>query len=275
MLQSCRLRSIACHRGGGGLGHRRLPARQRREQAAAVDVAACAQHCDRGQPIRVAGIVGEQQRGGARLLHATLHPGVAFVRQCAFQRRQRGRVMRMEHRLGRVEACGRIRREHAQTAECRLDLATDRIVHAHLPEAARHDVRRRLAGRRIDERAIIGLDEQRLVGGASEQAIVLQRRQDGGSLRMAGQREHADALPDRLEARRGQRRERIVGRLRTARHGCQCQCGDQQQAGETLHRRAFRKRLGVARGGSGPPPWGWSAQAIMPSCRHLLHTCRS
>ena len=57
----------------------------------------------------------------------------------------------MEHRLGGIEAGGRIRREHAETAKCRFDLATDRIVHAHLPEAARHDVWRRLAARRIDE----------------------------------------------------------------------------------------------------------------------------
>ncbi len=247
MLQSCRLRSIAGDRRRGSLRHRRRLRRQRREQAAAVAIAALAQHLDRRQPIGLAAAIGKQQRRRARLLHAVLHAGIALARQGAVQRRQRGGVVRVEHRLGGGEARRRIRREQAQAAERRLHLAAHRVVHPHRLEAARHDIGGRLAGRRIDERAIIGLDEQRLVRGAHEQAVRLQRRQDRRRLRMAGYRQHPDTLPDRLEARRGQRGERLIARLRATRHRCQCQCGHQQQAGKTLHCHAFRKRLGVAR----------------------------
>ena len=247
MLQSCRLKSIAGDRRRGSLRHRRRLRRQRREQAAAVAIAALAQHLDRRQPIGLAAAIGKQQRRRACLLHAELHAGIALACQGALQCRQCGRVMRAEHCLRGGEARGRIRREQAQAAECRLHLAAHGVVHAYRLETARHDIGGRLAGRRIDERAIVGLDEQRLVGGAHEQAVRLQRGQDDGGLRMAGYRKHADTLPDRLEARRGQRRECLIARLGATRHRCQRQCGHQQQAGKTLHWHAFRRRLGVAR----------------------------
>ena len=72
--------------------------------------------------------------------------------------------MRMEHRLGRGQPRRRVGREQAQAAECRLDRAAHRIVHAHLLHAACHHVWCRLAGRGVGKAAGILLDEQRMIG---------------------------------------------------------------------------------------------------------------
>ena len=73
-----------------------------------------------------------------------------------------------------------------------------------------------------------------------------------------------DPLPDRVVARRCQRGERVVRRLRTGYHGCQCQCGDQQQPGETLHRHAFSSR------GGGPGRKRATPMGMVSSGRHAF-----
>ena len=83
----------------------------------------------------------------------------------------------MEHRLGSRESRCRIRGEQPQTAQRRVHRATHRIVHPHLFQRARHHVRSGLAARRIDEGAIILLDEQHVVR-PREQLATLQRHND-------------------------------------------------------------------------------------------------
>ena len=77
---------------------------------------------------------------------------------------KRGRIVRMEHRLGGRAAGSRRRAQNS----CRLPSAASIALRTGLFtrtcfNAAGHDVRRRLPVARIDEAAVIGLDEQRLV----------------------------------------------------------------------------------------------------------------
>ena len=149
----------------------------------------------------------------------------------------------------------------------------DGVVHAHWLEAARHDIGRRLPARRVDERAIVRLDEQRLVGSAREQPVRLQRRQgsaacgwpDTASIRhlvglSRSSARPAPRTPHRPTARGLSPVPVPVRRSATGRRDASSP--------------RFQKRSGVAREEQATP-MGWSAQALMPSCRHLSHTCRS
>ena len=81
----------------------------------------------------------------------SLTAAIGFLRQGAVERRQRGRVVRLEHRLGRLEPQRRIGREQAQAAERRGDRVAHRVVDAHRLQRRRGNIRGRLAGIGGDE----------------------------------------------------------------------------------------------------------------------------
>ena len=166
-------------------------------------IAAGAQHRDGGKPVGIAGIGGEQQRGGARLLHAPLHRRRRFPSpaRAPVPAARLGRANGTPPRPPSMRVAGSGANSRRLPSAASTSPRTG-VVHPHLLQPARHDVRRGLAGRRIDERPHRLLDEQHLVGGRANRRIVLQHRQDGAACGWPNTRERADTLPDRLVARR-------------------------------------------------------------------------
>jgi hypothetical protein len=159
----------------------------------------------------------------------------------------------MKHRFRRIEARRRIGREQAKAAECCLDRSADRVVDTDGLDATGHDIGRRFACCCIDEAAILAFDEQRMVGTGVEPAC-LQCGQYRCCPGMARYGQRLDAMPNGIETRRCQCGERFVRRLRAAHHWRQCQCDEQQHAGNTLHLQASREQAGGGPGKSRATP---------------------
>jgi len=92
-----------------------------------------------------------------------------------FDRRQRGRITRLERRLCCVHAPDRIGREQRQRAQRLIDHAAQAIVETHRPEVGKGRIDGLVVGR-IDDLAVDTLDVSFLGCRIGNQPAVLQRR---------------------------------------------------------------------------------------------------
>ena len=179
---------------GRSLLHRRCRAGwQTREHPHRVLIAALT---NRGYGVDLVGIVGviaKQHDGRARLRQRPLDPCVLLLADGGFERRQCARLVRLEHRLRRIEPLARIARQQRQPAERRVDGSSQPIVDADVI-----DVRRRIAadwrpGGGVEELVRLVLDVDGLALGAEQQAAILERADDGFGPRAAPRRNFVDA----------------------------------------------------------------------------------
>ncbi len=107
---------------------------------------------------------------------------------------QRAGVARFEHRLRRVVALAGVGRHQRQTAERRVDDAAQPVVDDDGVDVVRRRAFDRLAGRRVEQLVVRGLDVDFLLRGAEHQPRILQ-----GSEHLRGQGVAAgDHFVDRL-----------------------------------------------------------------------------
>ena len=190
-------RKLVLHRGHavarGALNRDRRTGRQTGQQVQRFLIAAGADHADGRQLVRLGGVVGIEDDGGARLGQRLLDPRIGFLLERGIERGQRAQLARFEHRLRRFEALGGIARLQAQAAERGIECAPHPVVEPHIGEVGRLSAFRRDAGHGIEQLARGVLVEHLLLLRAVGQPSVLQRLDDGDGPGIAGRRDLGDA----------------------------------------------------------------------------------
>lgn len=196
--------------GDRGSAERRRFLLQRIEDHAAFHAAVRRNRGDGCELVLCGCLGGGQQRCRAGLGHSAANLGIFFGGNGAIERRDGEPVVRVEHRLGGGAPLGRVGSEQAQGAESFVDRLTHSVVDPDLFERTGGCVGDGLAGSCIDE-ARRGSDQERAIG-TLVQLAVMERRDDGQRARIARATEFLDALPDLVEAGRGEKRIPILRR---------------------------------------------------------------
>ena len=135
--------------------------------------------------------------------------GVAFGGERLVERRQHARVARLEHRLRRVErrlGSGAISVRPPTAASTH---AAQPVVEAHVVEIVGGCALGRLAGRGIEQLAVLGLDEDLLVLGGEQQPRILQRLDHRRGQRIAARGHGVDRVGGVAEIVGGKAGERV------------------------------------------------------------------
>ncbi len=193
------------HRGSGAR-------RQSSEQRERILVTALADHGNGVDLVLFRCIVAVEHDRGARVDQCPLDSRVGFLGDRLVERRQRVRILGLEHRLGRLQALARIGGHQRQAAERGFDDAAQAVVETH-----RREVRGRAAGHGFARCGIdqpIGSlpDENALALGAEEQSPLLQGADDLRGEGIAADSDGVDPLDGLVEAVVGETAERILVR---------------------------------------------------------------
>ena len=218
----------------------RLPGGQACEQAARVLIGALADRRNGGELVVFLGVGLKQDHGRARFAQRALDAGIGFLGERRIERRQRGRLARPEHRLRGFEPLARIGRHQGQSAKRGLDRAAQAIVEPHRFQIGRRACGR-LAGRRVENRAGLVLDEN-LVAAKREAAIV-QRLDHVERKRAATCRDRADRAVGVVETILGETGERrLIGLRILALRACRKRPGEKQAERDYDRDDAFVRR---------------------------------
>ncbi len=201
---------------------------QRGEQAARRQTRPRRQRRDRCEPLRHGTGAGFEQRRCPCLAQQVGDAGIGFAPQRPLDQRQGGGIGGLKQCLGRNLPFRPIFGEKAERALGGLDGAAHRIVDDDPPQIDRHRGRDRGAGAGIDKARCAADIERRIRArpAPGEELAVVQRIDDRGGARVAGDGQRLHRLRHRIEIGGGKRRERVAaGTRRSGRRQRQDQKG--------------------------------------------------
>jgi hypothetical protein len=183
------------NRGGGGVLHRggRI-GRKGAQDRHRIVVASRGDDFDGINAIRFRGFVVRDENGRPRLLQNLLDRRIGFPGDRSLDHRERARLARLQHRLGRDKALGGIFAKQTERAKRRFDRSAHAVVDLDLLQAERLVAADQFSGRGVGERVIRTHDEGFLVRLGEIEAAILQRADDLGRAFGPGRGNRVDGL---------------------------------------------------------------------------------